>query len=36
MGATVMTHTFPLCGIEKAYDIFENRKEGVIKVAIRP
>lgn len=32
----LITHTFPLCEIEKAYDIFENRKEGVIKVAIRP
>lgn len=32
----LITHTFPLSEIEKAYDIFENRKEGVIKVAIRP
>ena len=32
----LLTHTFPLREIEQAYDIFENRKEGVIKVAIRP
>lgn len=32
----LITQTFPLSEIEKAYDIFENRKEQVIKVAIRP
>ena len=32
----LLTHTFPLRESEQAYDIFENRKEGVIKVAIRP
>ncbi len=32
----LITHTFPLCEIEKAYDIFENRKENVIKIAIQP
>ena len=32
----LLTHTFPLREIEQVYDIFENRKEGVIKVAIRP
>ena len=32
----LITHTFPLSDIEEAYDIFENRKEHVIKVAIRP
>lgn len=32
----LITHTFPLQEIEKAYDIFENRKEKVIKIAIRP
>ncbi len=31
----LITHTFPLAEIETAYDIFENRKENVIKVAIR-
>lgn len=30
----LITHTFPLNRIEEAYDIFENRKDGVIKVAI--
>lgn len=32
----LITHTFPLQEIGKAYDIFENRKEKVIKIAIRP
>lgn len=32
----LITHTFALEEIEKAYDIFENRKERVIKIAIRP
>ena len=30
----LITHTFPLKDIQKAYDIFENRKDGVIKIAI--
>lgn len=32
----LITHTFSLREIEHAYDIFEHRKENVIKVAIRP
>lgn len=32
----LITHTFSLKEIEKAYDIFENRKEQVIKIAIQP
>lgn len=32
----LITHTFALEEIERAYDIFENRKENVIKIAIRP
>ena len=32
----LITHTFPLKEIEQAYNIFENRKEHVIKVAIQP
>lgn len=32
----LITHTFPLKEIEAAYDIFEKRKEHVIKIAIRP
>lgn len=32
----LITHTFPLNEIEKAYDIFENRKDHVIKIAVRP
>ena len=32
----LITHRFLLKEIEKAYDIFENRKEHVLKVAIRP
>ena len=31
----LITHTFPLEEIETAYDVSENRKDGVIKVAIR-
>lgn len=30
----LITHTYPLSEIEEAYDIFENKKDGVIKVAI--
>ncbi len=30
----LITHTFPLEEIEKAYGIFENRLDGVIKIAI--
>jgi threonine dehydrogenase-like Zn-dependent dehydrogenase len=32
----LLTHTFSLDQITKAYDIFANRKDGVLKVAIRP
>lgn len=32
----LITHTFPLSEIEKAYEIFENKEDGVIKVAIEP
>ena len=31
----LITHTFPLEEIEAAYDLFEHRRDGVIKVAIR-
>ena len=31
----LITHTFPLREIERAYDLFENRRDGVVKVAIR-
>lgn len=30
----LITHRFPLDKIEEAYCIFENRQDGVIKVAI--
>ena len=30
----LITHTYPLSRIEEAYDLFENRRDGVIKVAI--
>ena len=30
----LITHTYPLDRIEEAYDLFENKKDGVIKVAI--
>ena len=32
----LITHRFPLSRIEEAYDVFENRKDGVIRVAIFP
>ena len=31
----LITHTFPLREIEKAYEVFEKREDGVIKVAIQ-
>ena len=31
----LLTHVFPLGEIERAYKLFESRKQGVIKVAIR-
>jgi alcohol dehydrogenase len=30
----LITHTYSLKDIEAAYDLFENRRDGVIKVAI--
>ena len=30
----LITHTYPLDKIDEAYDIFENRKDGVIKIAV--
>lgn len=32
----LITHRFPLSMIEEAYDVFENKKDGVIKTAIYP
>lgn len=32
----LITHRFSLRDIEKAYDIFENKKENVIKIAVMP
>ncbi len=32
----LITHRIPLTRIEEAYDIFENKKDGVIKIAITP
>ena len=32
----LITHRFPLSRIEEAYRIFENKLDGVIKVAITP
>lgn len=32
----LITHHFPLSRIEEAYDLFENRRDGVIKVAFYP
>ena len=32
----LITHTFPLKDIDRAFDLFEQRKDGVVKVAIQP
>lgn len=32
----LLTHTFPLAEIEAAYELFEGKRDGVIKVAVRP
>jgi 2-desacetyl-2-hydroxyethyl bacteriochlorophyllide A dehydrogenase len=32
----LLTHTFPLDNIVEAYELFANRRDGVLKVAIRP
>ena len=31
---SLITHTYPLSKIEEAYDLFENKRDGVIKVAV--
>ena len=30
----LLTHTFPLSRIEEAYDLFEHRRDGCMKIAI--
>lgn len=32
----LITHRYPLSRIDEAYDLFENRRDGVIKVAVSP
>ena len=32
----LITHTYPLKDIAAAYDLFENREDGVIKIAVKP
>ena len=32
----LLTHTFPLDRIQETYQVFGERRNGVIKVAIRP
>jgi threonine dehydrogenase-like Zn-dependent dehydrogenase len=32
----LLTHTFPLDRITEAYRLFGERREGIIKIAIRP
>ena len=31
----LITHVYPLTKIEEAYELFENRKDNVIKVAVK-
>ena len=33
---SLITHTFPLDRIEEAYRLFGERRDGVLKVALRP
>ena len=30
----LITHTYPLASIDEAYELFENKRDGVIKVAV--
>ena len=30
----LITHTYPLSNIDEAYGLFENKRDGVIKVAV--
>ena len=30
----LITHTYPLSRIDEAYELFENKRDGVIKVAV--
>ena len=30
----LITHTYPLAKIDEAYEMFENKRDGVIKVAM--
>jgi len=30
----LITHTYPLASINETYDLFENKRDGVIKVAV--
>lgn len=34
--AAMVTHRFELADIEDAYELFSHRRDGVLKVAIRP
>ncbi len=31
----LITHTYPLARIDEAYDLFENKRDQVMKVAVR-
>jgi len=30
----LITHTYPVASIDEAYEMFENKRDGVIKVAV--
>ena len=36
LGAPPLTHSFSLDQIQEGYSVFGERREGVLKVAIRP
>ena len=35
IGKLVMAHTYPLAKIDEAYELFENKRDGVIKIAVK-
>ena len=34
MTELIITHTYPLSKIDEAYELFENKRDGVIKFAV--
>lgn len=34
MTKLIITHIYPLAKIDEAYELFENKRDGVIKIAV--